>query len=437
MKDLFKNKELRNKIILIIGAMILVRVGSVIPIPGVNTEYMQALMQNSGFGFLNMLTGNSFSKMSFFALSISPYITASIIVQLMTIVIPRLEDLTKEGKTGKETIEKITMGVGITLAFIQSLCMAIGFGSRGLLNPYTWWMVVIMTIIWTAGAALLMVIGNLITKLDLGNGISYILVCNILSTFPGDVFTVYEMLMSGKIVPLQIVIGIMIFMIFIALCMVCILLATAEKRIPTTFSGKVNGYSNKQDLPIPLNTCGVMPIIFSGSIMSLPVLASSFFPNVGWLSIVASFCNQGQWFRKEALWFTLGIVIYILMTYYFTTFYLEVNFNPTELANNLKTQGAVIPGIRPGKPTADYIQEVSGKVAFVGTTFMLMIILLMDLVCNITGIGSLSIGGTSILICVSVIIESAKTIKTAAQAYKGRSYYVREGAAFKLLGVKR
>ena len=436
MKDLLRNKELRNKILIIILAMIVVRIGSVIPIPGVNAEYMRLLMEGNNFGFLNMLTGNSFSQMSFFALSISPYITASIIVQLMTVVIPRLEELAKEGKTGRETLEKINMCVGLMLALVQSLFMAIGFGSRGLLNPYTWWMVVIMTVVWTAGAGVLMLIGNMITKLELGNGISYILVCNILSTFPGDLFTLYEVLMNGKIIPVQIVIGVIVIAVFAVLVYACVILSTSEHRIKMTFSGKMNGISNKQDLPIPLNTCGVMPIIFSGSIMSLPSLAATFFPNVKWLTVVSRFLNQTYWFRMDSFYYTFGILLYIALTYYFTSFYLEVNFNPTEMANNLKAQSATIPGIRPGKPTSDYIQKVSSKVAMVGTTLMLAIIVLMMIVCNLTNVGTLSIGGTSILICVSVIIESSKSIKTAMQTYRSK-YYERKGSAFKLLGAKR
>ena len=192
MKLLFKSKELRNKILIIFAAMVFIRIGSVIPIPGVNAEYMQTIMENSGLGFFNMLTGNSFSQMSLFALSISPYITASIIIQLLTVVFPSLEELRKDGKTGREKIERYTTILGVVLAFIQSLFMSLAFGSQGLLDPYTWWMVAITTIVWTAGAGILIFIGTRITKMEVGNGISYILICNILSTFPNDVFNLYN-----------------------------------------------------------------------------------------------------------------------------------------------------------------------------------------------------------------------------------------------------
>jgi len=424
MKEIMKNREIRNKILIIIGAMIFIRIGSVIPLPGINTDYMKTLLSNSGLTFFNMVTGNSFSQMSLFALSISPYITASIIIQLLTVVFPSLEELSKDGKTGREKLEKYTNFVGIGLAFIQSLFMAIGFGGRGLFSVYTWWMVLIMTFTWTVGAAILMFIGNKITKMELGNGISYILLCNILSTFPGDIFSLYEVFMNGKTIPYQIVNGMIIIILLITLVSACVILSLSERKIPIIFSGKMNGFSPKQDLPIPLNTCGVMPIIFSSSILSLPILISSFFPDLIWLSETSKYLSQNQWFKPESIKYTLGAFIYILLTYFFTTFYLNVNFNTIEMSNNLKAQGAVIPGIRPGKPTAEYIEKISTKIAFVGTTFMLIIILSLNAICNISGIGTLSIGGTSILICVSVVVDSSKVLKTMIQSSKSRTYYM-------------
>ena len=435
MKSILENKQLRNKILLIIGAMILVRIGSIIPIPGVNADYMKAIMSNSGLGFLNMITGNSLSQMSFFALSISPYITASIIIQLMTVVIPSLEELGKDGKTGHEKVEKITNWTGIGLAFIQSLLMAIGFGKRGLLNPYTWWMVILMTAIWTLGAATLMFIGNRITKLDLGNGISYILVCNILSTFSRDVQSVYVMFINNHTVAYQVLNTIIVIGVLIAVIVACVILSVSEKRIPMTFSGKMAGRSVKQDLPIPLNTCGVMPIIFAGSLMSLPVFVSSFFPNITWLSEISKYLSQNQWFNAASPKYTVGVILYLVLNYFFASFYLDVNFNTIEIAQNLKQQGAVVPGIRPGNPTSDYLYDIAFKVAMVGVTCTMSIILLSNAICILSGLGILSIGGTSILICVNVIIESAKAVKGAIQSAKSKSYYVNKKAPVSLFGL--
>lgn len=437
MKKYLENKSLKDKLLLVVLAMIFIRLGSIIPLPGVNTDYMKALMDNNGLNFLHMITGNSFSQMSLFALSISPYITASIIIQLLTVVFPSLESLRKDGKTGKEKIEKITIGVGICLAFLQSLFMAIGFGGRGLLNPYSWWMVLTMTVVWTAGAALLMYIGNCITKLEIGNGISYILLCNILSTFPSDIISMYEVLIKGKAIAFQLLTTGVILTITVALVVACIILSTSVRKIPMTFSTKINERSVKQDLPIALNTCGVIPIIFAGSLMSLPILVARFIPNVAWLSKTANYFNQGNWFNIDRPKYTLGIAIYIILTYCFTLFYININFNAVEIANNLKQQGATIPGIRPGKPTSDYINSIAVRLALVGATFTLIIILTINALCNISNLGGLSIGGTSILICVSVIIEGSKIFKTALQSERSKNYYKnKKGNAICLFGLE-
>lgn len=438
MKLLFKSKELRNKILIIFAAMVFIRIGSVIPIPGVNAEYMQTIMENSGLGFFNMLTGNSFSQMSLFALSISPYITASIIIQLLTVVFPSLEELRKDGKTGREKIERYTTILGIVLAFIQSLFMSLAFGGQGLLDPYTWWMVAITTIVWTAGAGILIFIGTRITKMEVGNGISYILICNILSTFPNDVFNLYSTFILNHEIIYQIINVVLILVFMLGLIAACVVLSISVRKIPMTFSRKMVGGNVKQDLPIPLNTCGVIPIIFSGSIMSLPVLISSFLPNIGWLNEVSKYLNQSYWFNINAIYYTLGVVVYIALTYFFTMFYLSINFNSVEMANNLKVQGAMIPGIRPGKPTADYIEKIASRIAVLGTTFMLAIILITTFICNATGLGTLSIGGTSILICVSVITETEKIFKTALQSEKSRYFYRnKKGESYSFLGLKR
>ena len=231
-----------------------------------------------------MITGNSLSQMSLFALNISPYITASIIIQLLAVVFTSLEEMRKDGKTGREKMERITMVTGVVLALLQSLFMTIGFGKQGLLTNYTWYTVAIMTIAWTAGAALLMFIGNKITKMEMGNGISYILVCNILSTFPNDILTIREVIIDGKIIPYQIVNSVIAGAVLFVVIAICVVLSTSVKNIPITFSGKMSGRTIKQDLPIMLNTCGVMPIIFSSSLMSIPILISAFFPNVKWLA---------------------------------------------------------------------------------------------------------------------------------------------------------
>jgi len=432
---LMKNKETRNKLLLILGFIIFVRIGSLIPIPGINGDYMKSIISGSGFQFLNMITGNSFSKMSLFALSISPYITASIIVQLMTVIIPKLEDLSKDGKTGQEKIQKITNITGIIISFIQSLFMAIGFGSRGLLNPYTWWMVLIATSIWTLGASILIIMGEKITKLELGNGISYILLFNILSTFPNDLFVIYERFSYNSkpvTVVFKLTLAIMVFMTFLA---GCIYLNLSEKRIQIRFSRKSINNEQGKDLPISLNICNVMPVIFTGSIISMVNIAATFSSNQTLLTI-SKYLSPNNWFITGSLKYTLGCIVYILLAYFFANFYLDIAFNATEIAQRLKAQGATIPGIRPGKATSEFLHTNAFEMMVLGTGLMLCIVLGASLVCNIFGIGVLSIGGTSILICVNVIIETYKKIKTAAQSVRVQSYYKKKNSKKSLFQMK-
>lgn len=440
MPALLKNKETRNKILLIVALLILIRIGSIIPIPGINASYMQQIMSNQGFAFLNMITGNSMSHMSFFALSISPYITASIIIQLMTTVIPVLEEMTKDGKTGQERIQKITNMVGILLAFVQALMLSIGLGNKGLLEPYTWWMVICSTAIWTAGATVLIFIGEKITKLELGNGISYILLLNILSTFPGDILTLYERFINGQSLPKAAVSAAILFAVISVLIVICILLNTTETAIPMSFSRKMEGVSKKQELPIPLNICSVMPIIFTGSIFSIPTMIAQFFPGATLFKVISPFTNQSQWFNPDNIIHTAGCVPYILLTFFFASFYLEISFNTNELAQNLKSQGATVNGIRPGKPTAEYLHVVASRMAKIGTTIVIAIILTSVGLCNMSGLAMLSIGGTSMLICVNIIIESSKKLKTASISVKNRSRYMKTSRKNRLFigkGVKK
>lgn len=419
---IFKDKELTKKILIILVAMIFIRIGSVIPLPFINTTIVNDFFNNSGFKFLNLITGNSLSQMSLFALSISPYITSSIVVQLLTIAIPSLEELSKDGKSGQNKIKTITNAIAIVLAFIQSISFAIGFGKQGLLNPFNIQTIILSTLIWTIGSGILIFIGEKITKLNLGNGISYILLFNILSTFPNDVFSLKEIFIDGKILAIKLLNIFIILIIFFLLISACVFLSTTEKRIPMTFSRRIGNFQNKNYFPIPLNICGVMPIIFSSSIMSLLMIINIFINN-NILSKINNYLNQSNWFNLNNLkYYSFGIIIYIGLTYLFTSFYLDINFNVIEISKNLKTQGATISGIRQGNPTTEYLRKITRKLAFIGTTISLLIIISIMVLTHSFGISSLSIGGTSILICVAIILESKKAIQTEIDSAKNRSY---------------
>ena len=408
-KRRLEDLSLWKKLFIVAAFIIIIRAGSVIPLPFVNADYMQLLLGSDGLGFFNSVTGRSFYQMSIFALSISPYITASIIIQLLSIVIPRLEAIRKEGKSGEDKIKKITAVTGIILAFVQSVGMAAGLGAGGLIEPYNVWTVIGATVIWTLGAAAIIGIGTFISMLNIGNGISIILFANIVSSLPGDVLTVKSVLINNRTAAGMIVNSCIVAIVFVAVLGACVILSNTVKKIKVIQSRKLYG-SAESTFPIPLATCSVMPIIFASSILSMPILISRFVPSLqsGIPMHVIRMLNSSYWFRPDMPYYTAGIVIYAALTTFFAYFYLTIGFNSIEIANNFKKSGTIIPGIRPGAPTADYIDKTSTRVALVGNTIMTALILFMHLVCNANNLGALSIAGTSVLICVNVILEEKK-----------------------------
>lgn len=386
--------------------MSLIRIGTVIPIPFVNKTYMQSVTGN-GTTFLSILLGGSMSQMSLFALSISPYITASIVIQLMTVVIPKLEEIQKDGKTGQDKYKKIVSRTGIIFSFVQALLMAIGFGSQGLLSPYNVWTVIGATAIWTVGAIILIIVGEFLDNFQLGSGISMILLCNILSSIPTDGITLYDTFVSGQSIAMKALAAGVIVLIFIIAMIACVVLITATKNIPVKISGKIEGSCPKQDIPIPLITCNVMPYIFASSLLSMPLLLERFFPKLeeGIIGKIIASLNSSNWFLIEHPVRSAGAVIFIALTFFFTLFYIDFAFNPQEMAMNLKRQGAFVAGIRPGKPTEDYLAGIIHHVALWGNALMVLLIMIITAICNISGAGSMSLSGTSLIIAVSVLYD--------------------------------
>jgi len=438
MITLLNNKRTRKKILVIITFLVFVRIGSLIPVPGVNTDFMKNLVSGSEFQFINTIMGNSLSHMSLFALSISPYITASIIIQLMTLVLPRIEDLSREGKSGQEKLQKIINYTGITIGFIQSLCMAVGFGMKGLFITYSLQSVLLATCVWTMGSAILIILSEKITKLDMGNGVSYVLMLNILSALSTDVIVVFERLcINNTMFQIVVCISIVVFA-FALLVAVSVFLNVSEKRIAIKFSRKRANEEIVDYLPIPMNICNVMPVIFTGSILGLLSLLSVL-TNNNILRTISTYLTQTNWFQLHNLQYTIGVFVYIALVFYFAHFYLDVTFNSDEIAYRLKQQGATIPGIRPGITTAEYLKENANKIMIFGNIIVLAIVLGTVFVCNILNIGILSVGGTSMLIVTNVVIDNYKKIKVTAQSIKSSSYVrtnKKQSSLFRVKGVR-
>ena len=429
----FKVKDIRTRIIFTLLMILIVRLGCQIVTPGINVAWVRQWfesMSNSAFNFFSVITGNSFSTMSIFALNISPYITSSIIVQLLTIAIPRLEELSKEGEEGKKVITKITRYLTVALAFIQAVSMAIGFGSNYLTN-YTWYNVILVGLIMTAGSAALMWIGERITERGIGNGISILLLVNILSGLPNDFRTLYETFVRGKSVTIAIISAVLILALILALVVFVVYLQDGERRIPVQYAKKLQGRrmvgGQSSNIPIKVNTAGVIPVIFASSLLSIPSLIAGFAgvdvanpKGVG--GHIIKGLTQNYWCNPKEPIYTLGLVLYLILLVVFAYFYTSITFNPTEVANNMKKNGGFVPGIRPGKPTSDYMNKILNYLVFIGVVGLAIVAVIPIILTGLFGVGSsLCFFGTSLIIIVGVILETLKQIESmmTVRSYKG------------------
>ncbi len=430
IRNAFKVKELRAKILYTFMMLVVIRFGSQLPIPGIETSFFAnwfAKQTTDVFGFFNAMTGGSFSSMSIFALSITPYITSSIIIQLLTIAIPKLEELQKDGEDGRKKIQEYTRYTTVGLALIESSAMAIGFGRQGLLIDYNAWNIIIAIVTMTTGSALLMWIGEQITEKGVGNGISIVLLFNILSSVPDDIKTLYYRFIFGQTVTKMIFSVVVIALIILAMVVFVIVLNDAERRIPVQYSKKMVGRKmvggQTSNIPLKINTAGVMPVIFASSIMSFPVVISQFFtidPNsIG--SKILMVLNSGSWCRPEYPIYSIGLVIYIALLIMFAYFYTSITFNPLEVANNMKKQGGFIPGIRPGKPTSDYLNKILNYIVFIGACGLIVIAVVPILASGLLNVSRISFSGTSLIIIVGVVLETIKAVESQmlVRYYKG------------------
>ena len=356
--------------------------------------------------------------MSVFALSITPYITSSIIVQLLTIAIPKLEELQKDGEEGRKKIAAITRYVTVALALIESIAMSVGFGRQGLLVEYNFVNVAIVVCTLTAGSAFLMWAGERITEKGVGNGISIILLINILSRVPDDFITLYSQFVKGKTVAKGLLATVIILAILLAVVIFVIILQGGERKIPVQYSQKIQGrktYGGQStNIPLKVNTAGVIPIIFASSLMQFPILIAGFLGKgngTGIGSQILRAMNSNNWCNPDNLVYSLGLVLYIALTIFFAYFYTSITFNPMEVANNMKKSGGFIPGIRPGKPTVEYLTKILNYIIFIGACG-LVIVQVIPFFFNGVFKANVSFGGTSLIIIVGVVLETIKQIES-------------------------
>lgn len=432
LRNAFKVKDIRNRLVYTIIALLVVRLGTLLPAPAISRDYTNQVFNSDALGFFNSLTGGSFTKLSIFALSITPYISASIIIQLLTIAIPKLEEMHKEGEDGKKKLNELTRYLTVGLAVIESAAMAIGFGGSGALEGgLTFTNLVLVIASFTAGSAFLMWIGERITKNGVGNGISVILAVNIISRLPNDMINLYQSYIQDQSVVRAILAVLVIALISVALVVMVILLQNAERKIPVTYAKKVQGRKmiggQTSHIPLKVNTAGVIPVIFANSLMSFPVVIASFFgvypERADFWPKVLKLLSQNSWFITKSFGdfkYTLGVIPYIILTIFFAYFYTSITFNPIEVSNNMKKQGGFIPGIRPGKPTTEYLTKVLNNIIFIGASGLTIVCLIPIIFSGIFNV-DFSFGGTSIIIIVGVIIETIKQIEAQllVRHYKG------------------
>ena len=422
IRDAFKVKEIRNGLIFTFFILIVVRLGSLIPTPGVDTSKLSNYFANNlGDGansLLDSFTGGSFQRMSIFALSVTPYITSSIIIQLLTIAIPALEEMQKDGNEGRKKMTAITRVVSVALAIIEALGLSIGFGRSGLLYEYNFLSVAVIVICLTAGSTFIMWLGERITERGVGNGVSIILLINIVSRMPNDFVNLFNMFVKGKAVVNMIFAGVIIIAVVVLTTILTILLNDAERRIPVSYAQKVQGRrqvgGNTSHIPLKVNTGNVMPIIFASTLMSIPSIVTNLF-NVNIKNqVVAKIfegLNTNYWFRPGYPWAYIGLVLYVALVIFFAYFYTSISFNPMEIANNLKKQGGFVPGIRPGKSTQDYLNKILNYIVIIGA-IGLIIVAIIPIFFNGRFSADVSFGGISLIIICGVIIETIKQIES-------------------------
>ena len=433
IRNAWKIPELRKKILFTIFALLIFRLGSVVPVPFLNSEALGTTLNSMGgiFSLLGTMNGTAFSMAAVFALGVQPYINSSIIIQLLTVAIPALERLQRDGgEEGRKKIAAITRYVTVAIAILQ------GLGYYTLINSYNminnaglpgWWVAIVIILCFTAGSAFVMWLGEQITEFGIGNGISIILFAGILSRVPGMVMTVYTGIQNN----LNGVTGdgvfnlpwwgaILIVIGMLAIIVLIVFIQNSERRIPVQYAKRVVGrklYGGQSShIPLKVNMSGVMPIIFAQAIASLPSTVGMFFGKS-----VESEGGWGVFLRVFNTTSIVYIVVYFLLIVGFSYFYSTMQFNPVEVANNLKKNGGFIPGFRPGKPTADFIHKVLGKITMFGALYLAVIAIAPIVTGAIIGVSSLAIGGTSVIIVVGVALETTKAMEAQMMMrhYKG------------------
>lgn len=400
--NIIKITELRQKLFFTLGMFVVFRIGAHIPVPGVDPSAIEQLFASGNlFGLLDLFAGGALSKFSIFAMSITPYINASIILQLLTVVVPTLEKWNKEGAEGRKKISQITRYGTVLLGFFQAFGMA--YGLRAAMHNPSLFNILIVAITLTAGTVLLMWMGEQITEKGIGNGISLIIFAGVVSRLPEGIMIIVEYLRAGTIS----VLNVGVFVV-IAMAMIIFVIAIQQgiRKIPVHYAKKVVGRKmyggHTSYVPFKVNQAGVIPIIFASSVLMFPTTIGQFV-DIAWVKTVTNLFAWGS---------PLQTLLYVLLIIAFTYFYSEISLNIPDMSDNIKKSGGFIPGIRPGKPTADFLQRIMTRINLAGAIFLAMIAILPNFVVFFTNIQGVYFGGTALLIVVGVALDTMKQIES-------------------------
>jgi len=401
LRNAWKIPDLRKRLQFTLLMLIIFRIGAFVPVPGMNPEAVKQLIEKGALlGFFDIIAGGAFKQFSVFAMSITPYINASIIVQLLTIVIPKWEELAKEGEAGRKELAKYTRYGTVILGLIQATGLAIGFRSALLYKGFFGSLIVVISL--TAGTAFLMWVGEQITDKGIGNGISLLIFAGIVSRLPSGIYQVFQYVRIGTANIFMVI----LFTIFaVAVIVGVVAVQQAERRVPVQYAKRVVGrrvYGGQSThIPMKLNAAGVIPVIFAMSILLTPSTIAGFFPNSKIAVSIANAIRPGGW---------LYATLYAVLIVFFTYFYTAVTFNPLDIAENMKKYGGFIPGIRPGKPTAEYLDKIMSRITLIGALFLAAIAILPYIITGVTAL-NIYFGGTALLIVVGVALETMKLIE--------------------------
>lgn len=406
--------DLRKKLLFTLFMLLIFRIGAHLPIPGINAEAMAQLLQGQLFGFFDIISGGAFKRFSIFAMSITPYINASIIMQLLTVVIPKLEELNKEGEEGRKKIAQYTRYGTVVLGFIQAIGMVVALKQAGAIDHPGFVSYMVIAISLTAGTAMLMWIGEMITENGIGNGISLIIFCGIVARIPSQINGVAQEVSGGIIGFFNVI---LLIVVVLAVIVAVVAMNEGQRRLPIQYAKRLVGrrmYGGQSTfLPLKVNAAGVIPIIFAMSLCMFPATIGSWMPQTSGFNVFLD-----QYFNTGSVLYNL---FYAALIIFFTYFYVAIIFNPMDVADNIKKNGGFVPGIRPGRPTAEYIDKILSRLTLAGGIFLALIAVLPNFVIALTGVTSLWFGGTALLIVVGVALDTMKQIEShlLLRSYEG------------------